>query len=230
VKVVLECDYHLSYPFLLEWQGDVYMIPETRGNRTIEMYKAKNFPYSWEHAAVLIPNVTAADSTLLQYEGKWWLFAAGATDKSSPDHELFLYCADSPLGPWRAHPKNPIVSDPRHARPAGKLYVKDGKLIRPGQDSSANYGGAIQLHQVNVISETEYQETTLARITPAWLPGALGTHTLNQSSKFQVIDARFMVPRFSLGPLSPRRRSVVRLDQAGTEAASLVCEPGRNSK
>ncbi|MEH7495887.1 glucosamine inositolphosphorylceramide transferase family protein, partial [Neobacillus niacini] len=42
---VLDKPYHLSYPFLYEWKDEIYMIPETSGNRTIELYKAKNFPY-----------------------------------------------------------------------------------------------------------------------------------------------------------------------------------------
>jgi hypothetical protein len=142
-------------------------------------------------------DVAAVDSTLVQYSGKWWLFAAGIVeDITSPNDGLYLYFADSPLGPWTAHPKNPIVSDARRARPAGRLYFENGVLIRPGQDCANGYGYAIQLNQVDVLSETDYRETPLSRITPNWIPGCLGTHTINQTEKLRVMDARFLIPRF----------------------------------
>jgi len=203
-RVVLECPYHLSYPFLFEWQGEIRLIPETRDNRTIEMYKAENFPYSWTREAVLMSDVGAADSTLLQYQGKWWLFTAGIQDHASPNQFLFLYYAESPKGPWTAHPKNPIVSDPRRARPAGNLYFENGRLIRPGQDCSRSYGYAVQLNRVNVLTETDYWEEPLTRITPSQMPGSLGIHTMNQSMKHQVIDAMFMLPRFQFSSLFMR--------------------------
>ncbi|WP_263368587.1 glucosamine inositolphosphorylceramide transferase family protein [Edaphobacter bradus] len=195
-RVVLERKYHLSYPFLFTWQGNLYMIPETRDNRTIEMYRASDFPYSWVHEAVLMSDVAATDSTLLYYHEKWWLFTAGVLDHASPHERLFLFFAESPLGPWTAHPKNPIVSDARHARPAGCLYFDNGQLIRPGQDCSKGYGYATQLHQVSVLSETDYHETLLTSIPPDRIPGSIGIHTFNQNDEFRVIDCNFLIPRF----------------------------------
>ncbi|MBS1801655.1 MAG: hypothetical protein JSS95_17730 [Acidobacteria bacterium] len=201
-QVVLERNYHLSYPFLFAWQGEIYMIPETRDNGTVEMYRASDFPYSWVHEAVLMSNVAATDSTLLHHNDKWWMFTAGVLDHASPDKALFLFFADSPLGPWTTHPKNPIVFDVCHARPAGCLYFDNGQLIRPGQDCSKGYGYAAQLHRVDVLSETDYQESLLTSITPDWVPGSRGIHTFNQSSEFRVIDCKFHISRFGFNLFS----------------------------
>lgn len=197
-RVVLERDYHLSYPFLFEHHGEVYMIPETQDNRTIEMYRAKEFPYSWEFHKVLMQDVAAADTTLLQHHGKWWLFTAGVLDSHSLNDMLCVFFSDSPFGPWKAHPKNPVISDPRRARPAGCLYLDNGELIRPGQDCSNGYGYAVQLHRVERLTETEYEETPLKRITPDWIPDNRGTHTLNQTGTYQVLDARSLISRFHI--------------------------------
>jgi hypothetical protein len=51
---ILEQAYHLSYPFVFEHGGQIYMLPETAGNRTIEVYRATRFPYQWEAHAVLM--------------------------------------------------------------------------------------------------------------------------------------------------------------------------------
>jgi hypothetical protein len=206
-RVVLERPYHLSYPFLFTLHGEVYMIPETRDNRTIEMYRASDFPYSWVHEAVLMSDVAAADSTLLHHHDKWWLFTAGVLDHALPEKTLCLFFADSPWGPWLAHPKNPIVSDVCHARPAGRLYFEDGQLIRPGQDCSNGYGYAVGLHRVDVLSETDYQETLLASITPDLIPGGRGIHTLNQNVRYRVMDCKFLISRFGLSFGSVDQRS-----------------------
>jgi len=206
-RMVLERKYHLSYPFLFTWQGEIYMIPETRDNGTIEMYRASDFPYSWVHEAVLMSNVAATDSTLLYHHDKWWLFTAGVLDHSLPEKTLCLFFADSPWGPWLAHPKNPIVSDVCHARPAGCLYFEDGQLIRPGQDCSKGYGYAVGLHRVDVLSETDYQETLLASITPDLIPGGRGIHTLNQNARYRAMDCKFLISRFGLSFGSVDQRS-----------------------
>jgi hypothetical protein len=196
--VVLERDYHLSYPFLFEWQGEIYMIPESRDNRTIELYRATDFPYGWVHEAMIMPDVAAVDSTLLHHLDRWWLFAAGVLDEEVPNKtwRLCLFFGDSPFGPWTAHPKNPIVSSVRHARPAGSMYFDNGQLIRPGQDCSRGYGYAVQLHRVEVLSETDYRESLLATVTPDWIPGSRGVHTFNQNADLSVIDVMFLIPRF----------------------------------
>ena len=36
---VIEQEYHMSYPHVFNTQNGIYMIPETSGNRTIELYK-----------------------------------------------------------------------------------------------------------------------------------------------------------------------------------------------
>jgi hypothetical protein len=61
---VLERPYHLSYPHLFRWEDTHYLIPETRANRTIEVYRCLAFPQLWERHAVLMHNVEAVDTTL----------------------------------------------------------------------------------------------------------------------------------------------------------------------
>lgn len=189
-RVVLERDYHLSYPFVFEWQDQVYMMPETFGSKTIELYRAVRFPDEWVLDRVLIKDIRAVDATLFEKSGKFWLFTNVSVEGGSTWDELFVYMADSPLGPWKPHPKNPVISDVRVARPGGKLFYDQGELIRPVQDSSVCYGHAINFRRVNILSETDYQEETVSRISPEWMPGNLGTHTFNSSEEFQVLDGK----------------------------------------
>ena len=192
-EVVLEAPYHLSYPFVFEHGGEWYMIPETRENLTVELYRAVDFPRRWVLEKVLLKNVPAVDSTVFMHEGRVWLFLGGMAEKVSPNDELFLFSADSLFGDWRPHPRNPIVSDVRSARPAGALFFQNGQLIRPAQDCSTRYGFAVVFNRVDLLSESDYREAPIGRIPRQWCSGNQGTHTFNQNEAYQVVDGRMLI-------------------------------------
>ncbi len=186
---VLEREYHLSYPFIFEWQGNHYMIPETGAKKTIELYRCHSFPTKWELEKVLMENVRAVDTTLAEMDGLWWMFVNIAADEVSYNYdELHLFYAASPMGPWKPHKRNPVVSDVRHARPAGRLFRWNNELYRPAQDCSKHYGYAISINKITHHSLDEYQEEEVSKILPAWDKSVIGTHTLNSFEDLTVID------------------------------------------
>ena len=210
-RLALERAYHLSYPFVFRWNGMWYMLPETGANRTIELYRAEDFPGRWTLDCVLVADVFAVDSTLLEHDGLWWLFANVAVPGASVADELCLFYSDSPVGEWTPHPMNPVVSDVRRARPGGRIFSHEGMLIRPAQDSSTRYGSATVLNRVTALTVNEYGEVPVHRIEPGWMRGNLATHTFNATSEYEVIDAvrrfRRRRPRTTRrGRLTPARR------------------------
>ncbi len=186
----LERDYHLSYPFLFAWRGDVYMLPETAATRSLQLFRATRFPYDWELHSEPMRGYPMVDATLHEQDGRWYMFVNVSERGGSLDDELFLFFADTPLGPWQPHPLNPIKSDVRSARPAGRLFRRQGKLIRPAQDCSTSYGAAINLCEVEVLSETDYRERIVERLEPSWRPGLDGCHTLSFSDRMEFIDGK----------------------------------------
>jgi hypothetical protein len=187
-RMVLDRPYHLSYPFVFEWGGELYMLPETAQNRTVELYRCEEFPDRWSLQQVLIEDISAFDATLWFQDGCWWLFVNVAEAGASPSEELHLYWSESPLGPWAAHPANPVVSDARHARGAGPLFMRDGVLYRPSQDCSSAYGNAVSVNRVDVLDRSEYREVPVSRIHAGWYPDMLGLHTFSSAGNLRVID------------------------------------------
>ncbi len=118
-QVALETDCHLSYPFVFQHAGAVYMIPETRQRGRIELWRADRFPDHWVFDRVLVDAIRAVDTTWLCHQGRYWLFAGVAVDGATSD-ELHLFASDEPLGPWRPHRANPVATSIRGARPAGR--------------------------------------------------------------------------------------------------------------
>src|SRR5215210_216536 len=194
-RPALERDYHLSYPFVFSQGDELFMVPETAESGRIELYRATAFPDRWTFERTLIPDLAAVDATILEREGRFWLFASVRRPGTRLSDELSLFHADSPFGPWIPHRKNPIVCDARSARPAGRVFERAGSLIRPFQDCALSYGRAVVFNRIDLLDEDDYRETAIGRIEPGWIGGNLGTHTYNRDSRYEVVDGRRLVSR-----------------------------------
>ncbi len=195
--VVLERPYHLSYPFLLEHEGQLYMVPETARNGTVEIYRCVDFPLSWKLERVLLEGVRCVDATFHRAADRWWIFANLAAPGSRVfDDELHLFHAEKLLGEWQPHPRNPIKSDARSARPAGQLYWRNGALFRPAQICAPLYGSGLSINRILRLTPTEYAERQVERILPSARDGLLGLHTVNRAGALTVVDAFARRPRF----------------------------------
>ena len=188
---VLEKDYHLSYPFVLQSNETYYMIPDSSANKTIELYECKEFPNNWEFKMNLMENIHAVDATPFFHNEKWWLFVNMAENEGgSINSELFLFFADTLLTKnWTPHPMNPIISDTKKARPAGKIFKMNGKLYRPSQNCSYRYGYGFNISHILTLSETEYAEKIITLVNPDWEKSIKGVHTFSQEANLTVIDA-----------------------------------------
>ncbi|MEE2658456.1 MAG: hypothetical protein VX733_08120 [Candidatus Latescibacterota bacterium] len=185
----LELPYHLSHPQVLECDDELYMIPESGARGTVELFHCVEFPLRWEPVATLLDNVRAVDATLHREEEGWWMFVNIGDGAISTYEELHLFWSESLRGPWTPHPRNPVVSDPRRARPAGRLFQMGDALYRPAQDCGERYGGAIVIHEVAELTKNSYRESPHTRLQPQSLQGANRIHTLNSADWITVVDA-----------------------------------------
>lgn len=195
-EVVLTRPYHLSFPFVFARGGDHFMIPETSGAGQIELYRARRFPHDWELVEVLMPATNAADVTLLEHGGRWWMFADLAKDGTKVHSEtLHLFHAADPLGPWTPHRANPVAWSVEHARPAGAVFRVGADLIRPAQDCKDAYGRATVLHQITELTPDRYRERVVQTLHADWDPRITGVHTFNRQGDVTVIDCKLRIPR-----------------------------------
>ncbi|HET9603739.1 MAG TPA: hypothetical protein VFO96_05575 [Gemmatimonadales bacterium] len=187
--VVLERPYHLSYPFVFQWEGQWYMLPESQAALRLELYRATDFPRKWELDRVLLDPFNGVDATLYHHtDGRWYLFTSIADIGITHDEELHLFVGDSPFGPFMPHPENPLVADVRRARMAGRLFRHGTRLIRPAQCCAPLYGSGITMHVVEELSPTAYRERPVQHLGPTWDPRLLGLHTINAQDGLSVID------------------------------------------
>ena len=199
-NTIISQPYHMSYPYVFEHEGELYMVPETRKNRTIEIWKNTAFPDGWVKHSDLMTDVSAGDTTLFRFEGRWWMFTnLSRTSKLRSADELHAFHTDhpSPIGAsWTAHAQNPLVRDTRCARQGGRVFVDDeGRLIRCAQDTAVRYGYAVLFFHVEELTPTGFSETLLHKVEPDWHDDVVGHHTFERCGDLYVFDACFVRPR-----------------------------------
>ncbi|MBI3927729.1 MAG: hypothetical protein HY319_19470 [Armatimonadetes bacterium] len=187
---VIEEPFHLSYPFLFAHAGQYYMLPEAAQGQDLTLYVCREFPHSWSRHSTLIRGLEARDPTLHFHQGRWWLFVNLAPGPGgSPDSELHLFSSETLAGGrWVPHPKNPVITDASRARPAGRIFWKDGQAYRPSQNCSHRYGYGFNLSRIDVLDEQDYSETLVSRVEPRWDSELTRTHTFNFDGGLFVID------------------------------------------
>ena len=73
LNTAIEKPYHMSYPYLFQYQNEVYCIPETAQINEVSIYRISS-PTCWEKIFTIIDNIDAVDSSIIKYDGRWWLF------------------------------------------------------------------------------------------------------------------------------------------------------------
>jgi len=197
--VALDCPYHLSYPFVFEHQGRVFMIPESYASRRVELWEAEEFPGRWKLARVLLDNVRAVDSTILAKDGSLYLFTnLDRSETHDPGTELHIYSIPDLLnGTLCPHARNPVIQDCRVARNAGGFFTdSQGRLIRAAQINSSGYGEGLVFREVKRLTSEEYEEETLETVLPQWEPGLEGMHHTHFAQGSIVMDSLHRVQRF----------------------------------
>ncbi len=193
---------HLSYPYLFEYQGCLYMVPESAGSRRIDLYRCNRFPFEWSWERTLIDGIQAADATLCEHEGRWWLFCAARRGKTRINESLFAFHSDSPLSDqWVPHACNPLIRDYSGGRPGGRIFRGgDGRLVRPAQDSVPRYGHGLRLHAVDLLSPERYAEHLIWEATGSGSGGWRAMHHLDWHEGLMVMDAQRLIPIPGAGP------------------------------
>jgi hypothetical protein len=180
---------HLSYPYPVEFGGELYLMPESCAALEVALYRCLRFPDVWERARAIFPDCDLVDTTVFEHDGRWWAFGTRWT--RGANLALHAFHAETPFGPWSPHALNPIVVDVSCARPAGQPFVLDGALYRAGQDCTRSYGCGVALARVDELSPTAYRETVVRRLDARrFARYSDGIHTVSFSRDLVIVDGK----------------------------------------
>lgn len=183
---------HYSYPYIFRARSEIYMIPESYDSDAVDLYRCERFPDRWTREARLFEG-KFVDTTVWEQEGLWWLLTTSAAPVPGAG-SLLLFYSESITGPWNFHPENPISTDIRVNRGAGRVFRSGQHLIRPSQSGAPIYGYSITFHQITELSTRHYAEQAFKTITPHKWKGVAGVHTYNRAGEFEFIDGQTPTP------------------------------------
>jgi hypothetical protein len=162
-QVIVSEKFHLSYPYVFEFESDWYMIPESCEANSVRLYKAKKFPDTWEFVTEILVGHRFVDASILNFNGLWWLFVGVEPSDGGTCNLLKLYYADSLLSNWVEHPMSPIVSNNAEiSRPAGRMRQIANRAIRFTQDCQVTYGYNVSAIEIELLTKDEYVEKIYA--------------------------------------------------------------------
>lgn len=187
----LSCPWHLSYPFLVEAEGEMWMLPESHRSGRLTLYRSVGWPDRWEAAADLALDTVAIDASPLWHQGRWWLFYSPSGGEDEKMGALHCAWAERLLGPWITHPLNPVRRDLAGARPGGTPYSDGDEIVLPVQDCSRTYGGAISALRI-AVTPTAFSSRLDRPIRPpmAEAPFIEGLHTLSAAGPVTLVDMK----------------------------------------
>lgn len=175
--VVLKESFHLSYPWVFEEEGKIYMIPETGSDKSIRLYEAANDDLTefklvkklLEQHKDMVCRIGYGDTSIYKKEGKYYLMTM--LQHEEPVNILELYVSDALEGPYIPHPCSPIAKDNKIGRDAGCWLELGGKLLRFSQDCVHRYGDNVNVSVINKLTPTEYEEYLVQeKIIPTDVP------------------------------------------------------------
>ncbi|MGN1444254.1 MAG: hypothetical protein ACI4XE_10455 [Acutalibacteraceae bacterium] len=186
-SVVLEESFHLSYPFVFENDGEIFMMPETRRDHCVQIYKAVDFPNKWQKYRRIVEADDIVDSCV--YNGI--VFTSKITNPEQMETQLELYDLET----GRAFCNNPVTRKSQTERGAGSLFERKDKLIRPVQNcTGANYGKGIYFYEVTRLDEFGVTQDIISKVTPDNLNviglSPKGIHTYSCLNHVEVVDMK----------------------------------------
>lgn len=186
--IVLECPYHLSYPCVFKYNNCIYMIPESGENKTVELYKAVEFPNKWEKARVLLSGKGYVDTTVVIDKDDVSLLTYYRSDGKNI---LEKYSLSTTLS--NAEKVCEKLFESNTGRGAGAIYKENNSiLIRPSQNCVKSYGENIIMNRI-IRNDTVYDEVPQRMISKENViiedaKNIVGIHTYACNYGYEVID------------------------------------------
>ncbi len=200
-QVIIKEKYHLSFPYVFQWGDDIYMIPESCANLSINLYRCTDYPLKWELAAQFATSNEFVDAVVfVMSDEKICLLGS----EVNPDNPLLVrYCKyyiNKADAGFVCHKDDEFQTDWNHGdRNGGKpVGTNDGLIVPTQESSSSDYGVRVNLRRVceNFIPAVAVEKSIgiddVKFDPPISLSDAIGVHTYSAVNGIEVTDLRYL--------------------------------------
>jgi len=205
-QIVLEEKHHLSFPYVFEYKGGIYMMPESADDLSISVYRAIHFPDKWERIKIL-DDIYSCDSIWIFRDHSIYKLLTSEMFRPAPEgiiHSCYVKNKSFAVYDGVIHidkDKFEYIGEGDYGiRNAGACFYDGEVQIRPGQNCTDGiYGKGLIFF--SVVSVEPYSEKEIRSLSTSELDKHLkrtgneeliGVHTYNVSSYYETIDFSFM--------------------------------------
>ncbi len=193
-KEIINEEFHLSYPVVYEYKGQIYMMPESNESDSLFMYRAISFPDKWERLPAVMNNIKLVDTTPFVKNGILYALTLRLDKYDHSKGDLLLLEFDGEK--FNVSSQGVLSKDMSLSRPGGHFVEFNDGLYRISQDCNGSYGKAVNIIKVNEKFFYKYEESLVEKIQPDNIKltnGSVpsGIHTYNISEKIEVVDLKY---------------------------------------
>ena len=219
-RIIIQEKYHMSFPMVFFWNDGLYMIPETCGNRSLNLYRCRGEIWQWELVKSFPVEEELVDTVAIACD------ANSVELISSAQHETHKR-----KNKWQ---KLRIVKDGEDFRleedaafnaredygfgyrMAGSLVKDQGMTILPTQESTdIDYGVYLYLNDFSGKDVTDMPVLKKVTVDNILLPDVaqkehIGVHSYALSEQYEVVDMRY----FRFSPRNRMRKILCKIRKA----------------
>ncbi|HGV0304327.1 TPA: hypothetical protein ACNFRT_004031 [Citrobacter freundii] len=174
---------HLSFPFLININNQLFMIPESSERKEVLLFQSVEFPARWKQVKVLISDIELTDNVFISINEACYLLS------TTMDNEIIIHSADHIYGQWQRITPSLKVSNPHH-RGAGASYQVENKMYFLTQECTPEtYGKSIYIKELVTLNDANFDENLIEQINSS-INHSDGVHTLNFSNNYIVYDTK----------------------------------------
>lgn len=174
---------HLSFPFLININNQLFMIPESSERKEVLLFQSVEFPARWKQVKVLISDIELTDNVFISINEACYLLS------TTMDNEIIIHSADHIYGQWLRITPSLKVSNPHH-RGAGASYQVENKMYFLTQECTPEtYGKSIYIKELVTLNDANFDENLIEQINSS-INHSDGVHTLNFSNNYIVYDTK----------------------------------------
>lgn len=193
-KTIITESYHLSYPFVFEYNNKFFILPESNKSSSLYLYEAVDFPYHWKRTKSILSNIRLVDTTLFEYKDELYGISMRIDDEHTElNNQMLLLKID--IDNYNASEIGVITNDLSLARPGGRVIDIYNYKFFVTQDCKEDYGKALNFLKADL---SDIENISL-NIEKKVLPNDIhternkkfaGIHTYNFSERFEVVDLK----------------------------------------
>lgn len=186
-KVIIDEGIHFSFPYLISYNDELYMLPETCQKGELAFYKCAEFPYKWQKHKVVL-TTDCMDSTLFFKDSQWWLFYNVASAKHGEGAYCIRTCKDL-FGDWQSTDEQVVKDKMYNGRGGGNFFELDNNIYRTTQNCVGSYGKSVVINKITNLAAGSVTEEAVREITDTSAE-VTGFHTLSSCGDYTLVDRR----------------------------------------